>query len=146
MPIPISLSFTFPAYLTCPSFSQNLHQGDPRIDHRRMNAPPSSFDLSLLAVRPYSQSKLLGSPSYGTKETLIVRLLAQRELRFKLARFRDNPDELASSYRRQSLRNRERYAELLEILRSDYSDRHKTISEEERRTRPDWGIAIFEGR
>lgn len=40
--------------------------------------------------------------------------------------------------------NRERYAELLEILRSDYSDWHKTISEEERRTRPDWAIAIFE--
>ena len=33
-------------------------------------------------------------------------------------------------------RNRERCAQLLEILRSDYSDWHKTISEEERRTRP----------
>ena len=43
--------------------------------------------------------------SYGTKEALIIRLLAQRELRFKLARFTDNPDELASSYRRESLRD-----------------------------------------
>ena len=49
-------------------------------------------------------AKLLGCASYGTKEALIVRLLAQRELRFKLARFKDNPDELASSYRRESLR------------------------------------------
>ena len=40
--------------------------------------------------------------------------------------------------------NRKRYAELLEILRSDYSDWHKTISEEERRTRPAWEIAMFE--
>jgi hypothetical protein len=40
--------------------------------------------------------------------------------------------------------NRERYAELLEILRSDYSDWHKTISEQERRTRPAWEIAMFE--
>jgi hypothetical protein len=50
-------------------------------------------------------AKLLAWPSYGNKETLIVRLLAQRELRFKLARFKDNPDELASSYRRESLRD-----------------------------------------
>jgi hypothetical protein len=40
--------------------------------------------------------------------------------------------------------NRKRYAELFEILRSDYSDWHKTISEEERRTRPAWEIAMFE--
>jgi hypothetical protein len=46
---------------------------------------------------------LLGCSTCGTKETLVVRLLAQRELRFKLARFKDNPDELASSYRRESL-------------------------------------------
>ena len=50
-------------------------------------------------------AKLLGCPSYGTKEMLVIRLLAQRELRFKLARFTDNPDELASSYRRESLRD-----------------------------------------
>ena len=29
--------------------------------------------------------KLLGCPSYGTKETVVVRLLAQRALRLKLA-------------------------------------------------------------
>jgi hypothetical protein len=50
-------------------------------------------------------TKLLGCPSYGTKETLVVRLLAQRELRLKLARFTDNPEELASSYRRECLRD-----------------------------------------
>jgi hypothetical protein len=47
----------------------------------------------------------LAPTSYGTKETLIVRLLAQRELRFKLARFTDNPEELTISYRRKSLRD-----------------------------------------
>ena len=35
--------------------------------------------------------KLLGCPSYGTKEILVVRLLAQRPLRLKLAPFTDNP-------------------------------------------------------
>ena len=46
-------------------------------------------------------------PCVRTKETLVVRLLAQREVRFKfkLARFTDNPDALASSYRRESLRD-----------------------------------------
>jgi hypothetical protein len=58
----------------------------------------SSRELQALA-------KLLGCASYGIKETLIVRLLAQRELRFKLARFTDNPEELAISYRRESLRD-----------------------------------------
>jgi hypothetical protein len=42
---------------------------------------------------------------FFTKEALIVRVLAQRELRFKLARFTDNPEELAISYRRESLRD-----------------------------------------
>jgi hypothetical protein len=40
-------------------------------------------------------AKLLGCPSCGSKETVIVRLLAQCELRLKLARFTDNPEELA---------------------------------------------------
>jgi hypothetical protein len=50
-------------------------------------------------------AKLLGSPSYGTKETIIVRLLAQRELRLKLASFTNYPEELAISYKRESLRD-----------------------------------------
>jgi hypothetical protein len=37
----------------------------------------------------------------ASKETVIVRLLAQRELRLKLARFTDNPEELAISYQRE---------------------------------------------
>ena len=61
----------------------------------------NEFDLPKLSLRELqSLAKLLACPSYGTKETLIVCLLAQRELRLKLARFKDNPDELASSYRR----------------------------------------------
>jgi hypothetical protein len=48
---------------------------------------------------------LLGCPSYGTKETLVVRLLAKRALRLKLAPFTDNPAELAASMRRESLRD-----------------------------------------
>jgi hypothetical protein len=65
-----------------------------------------SLKLPKLSLRELQTlAKLLGCASYGTKETLVVRLLAQRELRFKLARFTDNPDELASSYRRESLRD-----------------------------------------
>jgi len=63
----------------------------------------NEFELPKLFLRELQTlAKLLGSPSYGTKETLIVRLLAQRELRFKLARFTDNSEELAISYRRSS--------------------------------------------
>jgi hypothetical protein len=66
----------------------------------------NEFELPKLSLRELQAlAKLLGCPSYGTKETLVVRLLAQRELRFKLARFRDNPDQLGSSYRRESLRD-----------------------------------------
>ena len=66
----------------------------------------NEFELSKLSTRELQAlAKLLGCPSYGTKEALIVRLLAQRELRFKLARFKDNPEELAISYRRESLRD-----------------------------------------
>src|SRR5271166_6824898 len=50
----------------------------------------NEFELSKLSMRELQTlAKLIGSPSYGTKATLIVRLLAQRELRFKLARFTD---------------------------------------------------------
>ena len=49
--------------------------------------------------------KLLGCPCYGTKETLAVRLLAQRALRLKLAPFTDNAAELAASMRREALRD-----------------------------------------
>jgi hypothetical protein len=60
----------------------------------------NEFELPKLSLQELQTlTKLLGCPSYGTKETLVVRLLAQRELRFKLARFTDNPEELANSYR-----------------------------------------------
>jgi hypothetical protein len=63
-----------------------------------------SFDLPRLSLRELlALSKLLGCPSHGSKETVIVRLLAQRELRLKLARFTDNLEELAISYQRESL-------------------------------------------
>ena len=66
----------------------------------------NEFELPKLSFRELlALAKLLGCPSCGSKETVIVRLLAQRELRLKLARFTDNPDELASSYRRESLRD-----------------------------------------
>jgi hypothetical protein len=71
----------------------------------------NEFELSKLSMRELQGlAKLLGCPSYGTKEALIVRVLAQRELRFKLARFTDNPEELAISYRRESLRDMSREA------------------------------------
>jgi hypothetical protein len=42
----------------------------------------SEFELPKLSLRELQiLAKLLGCPSYGTKETLIVRLLARRELR-----------------------------------------------------------------
>jgi hypothetical protein len=66
----------------------------------------NEFELPKLSLRELQTlAKLLGCASYGTKEALIVRLLAQRELRFKLACFTDNPEELAISYRRESLRD-----------------------------------------
>ena len=66
----------------------------------------NEFELPKLSLRELQTlAKLLGCALYGTKESLIVRLLAQPELRFKLARFTDNQDELASSYRRDSLRD-----------------------------------------
>ena len=66
----------------------------------------NEFESSKLSIRELQAlAKLLGCPYYGAKEALIVRLLAQRELRFKLARFTDNLEELANSYRRESLRD-----------------------------------------
>jgi hypothetical protein len=66
----------------------------------------NEFELTKLSLRELQAlTKLLGCASHGTKETLVVRLLAQRELRFKLARFADNPDELAGAYRREPLRD-----------------------------------------
>ena len=66
----------------------------------------NEFELPKLTLQELQTlTKLLSCPSYGTKETLVVRLLAQRELRLKLARFTDNPEELASSYRRECLRD-----------------------------------------
>jgi hypothetical protein len=50
-------------------------------------------------------AKLLVCPSCGPKEAVIVRLLAQRELRLRLSPFADNPEELANSYKRESLRD-----------------------------------------
>jgi len=66
----------------------------------------NEFELPKLTLRELlALAKLLGCPSCGSKETVIVRLLAQRELRLKLARFTDNPEELANSYKRESLRD-----------------------------------------
>jgi hypothetical protein len=66
----------------------------------------NEFELPKLALRELLVlAKLLGSPSYGTKETIIVRLVAQRELRLKLASFTNDPEELAISYKRESLRD-----------------------------------------
>jgi hypothetical protein len=59
----------------------------------------NEFELPKLSLRELlALAKLLGCPSCGSKEAVIVRLLAHRELRLKLARFADNPEELANSY------------------------------------------------
>jgi hypothetical protein len=66
----------------------------------------NEFELPKLSLGELQAlCKLLGCPCYGSKETLVVRLLAQRALRLKLAPFTDNPAELAASMRRESLRD-----------------------------------------
>jgi hypothetical protein len=73
----------------------------------------NEFELPKLALRELLVlAKLLGSPSYGTKETVIVRLLAQRELRLKLASFANDREDLAISYKRESLRDMCREADI----------------------------------
>ena len=58
----------------------------------------NEFELPKLSLGELQAlCKLLGCPSYGTKEILVLRLLAQRALRLKLAPFTDNPAELAAS-------------------------------------------------
>jgi hypothetical protein len=61
---------------------------------------PKLSSRELLAL-----AQLLGCPASGSKKTVMVRLLAQRELRFKLTRFTGNPQEPANSYKRESLRD-----------------------------------------
>jgi hypothetical protein len=54
----------------------------------------NEFELPKLSLRELlALAKLLGCPSCGSKEAVIVRLLAHRELRLKLARFADNPED-----------------------------------------------------
>jgi hypothetical protein len=73
----------------------------------------SEFELPKLSLRELlGLAKLLGCPSCGSKEKVIIRLLAQRELRLKLSRFTDNPEELANSYKRESLRDMCREADI----------------------------------
>ena len=84
----------------------------------------NEFELVKLSLREIlALTKLLGYPSSGSKETVIVRLLAQRELRLKLARFTDNPEELASSYKRESLRDMCREAGTWRSGRTRFSNR-----------------------
>jgi hypothetical protein len=60
----------------------------------------NEFELPKLSLRELlALAKLFGRPSCGSKESVIVRVLAQRELRLKLARFTDNPEELAEASR-----------------------------------------------
>lgn len=66
----------------------------------------NEYDLPKLSQRELEAlARLLGCPHSGTKERLVVRLLAQRKLRFKLSRFNDNPKDLATAYQRASLRD-----------------------------------------
>jgi hypothetical protein len=60
-----------------------------------------SFNCRSSHARP----SCFGGSSSGSKETVIIRLLTQRELRTKLSRFADNPEELATCHKRESLRD-----------------------------------------
>ena len=74
--------------------------------HDSHSARWTEFELPKLSLGELQAlCKLLGCPCYGTKETVVVRLLAHRVLRLKLAPFTDNPAELAASMRRESLRD-----------------------------------------
>src|ERR1700730_10452339 len=82
----------------------------------------NEFELPKLSLRVLPHlAKLLGCVPGRSKEAVIVRHLAQRELRLNLARFTDNPEELAISYKRESLREnvpRSRYLAVWKQTRS----------------------------
>ena len=59
----------------------------------------------LSGVELHALTKLLSCRSSGAKQSVIVRVLAYRQLRFKLAPFSDDPLPLANAYRRESLRD-----------------------------------------
>jgi hypothetical protein len=66
----------------------------------------NEFELPKLSLRELlALAKLLGCPSCGSKETVIVRLLAQRELRLKLAVLQTIPRSWQIPVRRESLRD-----------------------------------------
>jgi hypothetical protein len=56
----------------------------------------------------------------------------------------DSNPSLCTMMRPFLRRNREKRAELLQILEQDYSDWHRRISPEERRNEPEWAIKMFE--
>jgi hypothetical protein len=71
-------------------------------DSQRWN----EYELPKLLLRELQVlAKLLGCPFSGAKEILVVRLLAHRQLRFKLARFGDDPAPLMEAYGREALRD-----------------------------------------
>ena len=66
----------------------------------------NEHDLAKLSgLELQALTKLFACPSSGVKQAVIVRLLSHRQLRFKLARFSDDPLPLADAYRRESLRD-----------------------------------------
>ena len=66
----------------------------------------NEFELPKLSLRELlALAKLLGCPSCASKEAVTFRLLAHRKLRLKLSRLADNAEELANSYKRESLRD-----------------------------------------
>ena len=66
----------------------------------------NEYELPKLSLRELQVlAKLLGCPFSGNKDSLVIRILAHRQLRFKLARFGDDPIRLAESFRRESLRD-----------------------------------------
>ena len=66
----------------------------------------TEHDLAKLsALELHALANLFSCPSSGVKQCVILRLLAHRQLRFKLAPFTDDPVPLADTYRRDSLRD-----------------------------------------
>lgn len=66
--------------------------------------------LSLVQLR--TLARLWGAPHSGTKEKVVVRILAVRAVRVRLAPFADDLEALASAFRKEALKHMAREAGL----------------------------------
>lgn len=73
----------------------------------------NEYDLPKLSLREIQVlCRLLGSPKSGSKEKVIARLLAVRQVRLKLSRFQDDPHAIVPEFRKEALKHMAREAGL----------------------------------